>query len=117
MIYAIILIVLALIVILFNKKAITQKTAGVLASIAPLFIIWGTVGIVILNTARISVFHEKPIYWVLLIVGSAIEVIMGILLVSRYFKMKKGANCDCSLYLNILAYVAIVVAVATFIAF
>lgn len=114
MIYAIILIIIAVAVLVFSKKNLSLKTAKSLALVSPLFIIWGTVGIVILTTARFGVFEEKPIYWTLLIIGSAIEILLGLFLVNRYLKKKKG-NASENLFFpqNVLASIGIVVGVLT----
>lgn len=115
MIYAIILIALGLIAVLFNKKPITKKSAIIKACLAPLFIIWGTVGIVILNTVRYSVIHENATYWYFLILGSSIEIIIAILFIYRYFKLKKNPLPDDNLFLTqtILGIIAILIGLAT----
>lgn len=115
MIYAIILIVLGLIAILFNKKPLTKQAAVIKAWLAPLFIIWGTVGIVILNTIRYSVIDENATYWYFLILGSSIEILIAAFFIYRYIKLKKKPQSDDNLFLpqTILGVIAILVGVAT----
>ncbi|WP_165041475.1 hypothetical protein [Dysgonomonas sp. ZJ709] len=115
MIYAIILIVLGLIAIIFNKRPITKKAAIAKAWLAPLFIIWGTVGIVILSTIRYSVIYENATYWYFLILGSSIEILIAIFFIYRYIKLKKNPLPDDRLFLlqSILGIAAILVGVAT----
>lgn len=115
MIYAIILIVLGLIAILFNTKPTTKTSVTIKAWLAPLFIIWGTVGIIILSTIRFSVFDENSIYWVLLIIGSLTEIVIGALFIFRLIRFKRDQRLNDNFLLpqTILAIVAILVGVAT----
>ncbi len=117
MIYAIILIVLGLIATLFNKKPVNKKAITVKAWLAPLFIIWGTVGIVILNTIRYSVIDENSTYWALLILGSSIEIIIALFFIYRSIKLRKNPQPDDKLFLpqNILGILAILTGIATII--
>lgn len=117
MIYAIILIVLGFIAILFNKKPVIKQTTAVKAWLAPLFIIWGTVGIVILSTIRYSVIHENPTYWYLLILGSAIEIIIAVFFIYRSINLRKNPQPDDHLFLpqSILGIIAILVGITTII--
>ncbi len=117
MIYAIILIVLGLIALLFNNKPVTKQAANIKAWLAPLFIIWGTVGIVILSTIRYSVIYENSTYWYLLILGSSIEIIIAVFFIYRSIKLKKDPQPDDNLFLpqNMLGIVAILVGAATII--
>lgn len=117
MIYAIILIVLGLIAILFNKKPVNKQTTAIKAWLAPLFIIWGTVGIVILSTIRFSVKNENSTYWYLLILGSSIEIIIAVFFIFRSLKLRKNPQPDDNLCLpqTILGIVAILVGTATII--
>lgn len=116
MIYAIILIILGLLMIVLNKKEMSLKATIVRAWLSIPYIVWGTGGIVILNTIRFSVFHEKPTYWVFLILGSALEIIMGGYLIFRYFATKRQTSPNASqlfLYQNILGIGAIALGIAT----
>lgn len=117
MIYAIILIVLGFIAVLFNKKPVNKQSTTIKAWLAPLFIIWGTVGIVILSTIRYSVINENSTYWYLLILGSAIEIIIAVFFIYRSIKWKKNPQPDDNLSLpqSIFGIVAILVGIATII--
>lgn len=117
MIYAIILIVLGLIAILSNKKPITKRASSIKVWLAPLFIIWGTVGIIILNTIRYSVINENPAYWYLLVLGSSIEVIIAVFFIYRFIKWRKSPKPDDNLFIpqNILGFIAILIGIATII--
>lgn len=116
MIYAIILIVLGLIALIFNKKDISKQITLRNAILAPLFIIWGLVGIIILSTIRFSVFEANSNYWTLLIIGSSFEIIIGLFFIYRHFKLKKNfstLNPRMYLYQTSLAIAAILIGVAT----
>lgn len=115
MIYAIILIALGLIAFLFNKEDIGKKTTLRNAIAAPIFIIWGLVGIIILSTIRYSVFEENSNYWILLIVGSSLEIIIGLFFIYRHFKLKKENTPNKMMFQSqrSLALLAAIVGVAT----
>lgn len=117
MIYAIILIIFGLISLLFNQYPIAKKAALWFASIAPLIIIWGVAGIMILSTIRYSVIQENAVYWFFLIFGSIIEIFIGLLFIYRYLKIKKYADSDKKFfqYQNILGAIAILGGIATII--
>ncbi|MFC4675989.1 hypothetical protein [Dysgonomonas termitidis] len=88
-----------------------------LACIAPLIIIWGVVGIVILSTIRYSVIQDNAAYWFSLICGSVIEILIGLLLIYRYLRISKYADSDKKLfqYQNILGIVAVLTGIVTII--
>lgn len=117
MIYAIILIIFGLISLLFNQYPIIKKTALRFACIAPLIIIWGVAGIVILSTIRYSVIQDNAVYWFFLICGSVIEILIGLLFIYRYLKIRKYADSDKKFfqYQNILGVIAILVGITTII--
>lgn len=118
MIYAIILIIFGLTSFLFNKYPIVKKMALWQACIAPLIIIWGVAGIVILSTIRYSVIQENAIYWFFLICGSAIEILIGLLFIYRYLKIRRYEDSDKKFfqYQNALGIIAVLVGIATIIA-
>lgn len=117
MIYAIILIVLGLIAFFLNKKDISTKMTFRNALIAPVFMIWGLVGIIILSTIRFSVYDENANYWLLLIIGSSVEILIGVFFIYRHCKLKKENKPSKMMFQlqTALALLAIIIGVATII--
>ena len=117
MIYAIILIIFGLISFLFNKYPIAKKTAFGLTCVSPLIIIWGVVGIIILSTIRYNVIDENAVYWLLLICGSIIEILIGLLFIYRYLRIREYPDSSRKLfqYQNILGIIATLIGIATII--
>lgn len=115
MIYAIILIALGIIALIFNKKGISKKTTLRNAILAPIFIVWGLVGIIILSTIRFSVFAENSNYWILLIAGSSMEILIALFFVYRHLKLKKENTQNNILFRSqtILAILAVLIGIAT----
>lgn len=115
MIYAIILIVLGLIAYIFNKEDITLKTTLRNAILAPIFMIWGLVGIIILSTIRSGVYYENSKYWILLILGSTIEILIGTFFIYRHAKLKKENRPDRKMFQSqtFLAILAALIGIAT----
>ncbi|MEN9918085.1 MAG: hypothetical protein RL662_521 [Bacteroidota bacterium] len=119
MIYAIILMCIGVLLFALNKSKngqsylIGQLTVGIIG------LIYGIVGVVIMNTARRFVLNENPLYWTLLVVGCSISIVLGTLVVYKYIQTKRSKTnglTTLSTRQNSIAVLAIIVGVLTLLA-